>query len=469
MKKIIVILCLVSIGVTGCINQEEATENNAKTEYDISQNISEEEQVQQLTLTDMSFDSEYSDGYAWIKLSSEEYSRMDGMVNKEGEIVAAIPTQNHGTKEYKGHSEFDEGYAFLFFDTEVGVIDTNGDIISTQQLEEDNQLAAYGAGYIVIENHIHDFDYNTYEYVFYNPQGEEVTTYTPDDGESHEVSYMGGGVFSFGVYDGSYTNDIYFSATNKWVRHRISTAKDDDDSDFENSHHITFDKSDRGIIYCNWPGGEGGVLTIADKNGNITEYNLSLTPCDTKMIRTCSIVRDNYCLIVDGTQYGQYGSISVLDLNTGIQTELSETYKVGQVWDELGMGNRVYFEDDVFSIPLQGEDNETYIGFFDVNCNLISDPIRIDDYRQYSFSDGRLVAVEENDDIAIYSIDGKEIYTVNGKDKTNLSDNIEKEYSDDVFVDIESELGDIGVYDQDGNILYTTLDTVNTKILSIGN
>ena len=142
---------------------------------------SEDRAVQRLTLTDINVDNEYADGYAWMRLSTEEYSSMDGMVNKDGKVIAAIPTTDYVDKEYEGHSEFEEGYAFLFFDTEIHVLDTNGDIISTQKIGEDYRLAACGAGYMVIENHIHDFDHNSYEYVIYNPQGEEITRYIPSD------------------------------------------------------------------------------------------------------------------------------------------------------------------------------------------------------------------------------------------------------------------------------------------------
>ena len=459
MKKIMVILCLITMGLTGCVNEEMDMEYDEESENEMSEDVP----VQQLTLTDMRFDSEYSDGYAWIKLSSEEYSWMDGVVNKEGEIVAAIPTQNHAGKEYKGHSEFEEGYAFLFFDTEVDVIDTNGNVISTQQLGEDNQLAAYGAGYIVIENHIHDFDYNTYEYVFYNPQGEEVTTYTPNDGEAHEVAYMGGGVFSFSVKaeDGNETNDIYFSKTNKWVQRRIGAARDE--------VPVTFGKSDKRVIDCSRDN-ESGVLTVLDKTGEITEFRLSFKPENTDTIIAYSIIFNNYCLIIDGDSYRQGDSISVLDLNTGNQTRMNDTY-FDKVKEKVNWYSeyKIYFDDNIFSIPLWGDDGEFYIGLFDVNCDLLSDPIRVDSYSKYSFSDKRLVAIQDDYDIEVYSDDGQKVYVIEGREGTNLNLDINQEYSDEVFLDIESELRDIGVYDQDGNILYTTLDTANTKIIGVDN
>lgn len=206
MKKLSIILCLISIALMGCANNE--TISGTDNEYDES----EDRAVQRLTLTDINVDNQYSDGYAWMGLSTEEYSLMDGMVNKDGKVIAAISTTDYVDKEYEGHSEFEEGYAFLFFDKEIHVLDTNGDIISTQKIGEDYRLAACGAGYMVIENHIHDFDHNSYEYVIYNPQGEEITRYIPSDGEPHNVSNIGGGVFSIDTEteDGKNTNDIYF-------------------------------------------------------------------------------------------------------------------------------------------------------------------------------------------------------------------------------------------------------------------
>lgn len=208
------------MGLAGCTNNGTYSETDTEPGYNVSEDYSENEPVQKLTLTDAYVRSEYTDGYVWMDLLSEEYSSMAGIVDKDGEVVAAIPGTGYEGKVYKGYSEFEDGYAFIFFDTEVHVLDTNGDIISTQQIGEDNQLASYGAGYIVIENHIHDFDYNSYEYVFYNPEGEKITKYVPEDGESQEITYMGGGVFSFNTVteDGNKTNDIYFSKTNKWLQ-----------------------------------------------------------------------------------------------------------------------------------------------------------------------------------------------------------------------------------------------------------
>ena len=470
MKKIsIIILCLVvAVGIIGCTNNKTFDELDADSEYNEVQSAPENEPDQKLSLTKMSVQSGYSDGYAWMWLSSDEYSSLNGIVSKEGKVIAAFPTGNQ--TNYEGHSEFEDGYAIIIFDTEVDVLDTNGDIISTQQLGEDNQLVAYGAGYTVIENHIHDFDHNSYEYIFYNPNGEEVTKYVPEDGKTHDVAYIGGGVFSFNAYSDGYTNDIYFAKANQWVRHRISPAREDNDFQFENSHHITFNEdSEKGILSCSWSKDEGGKLTIADKNGNITDYPLSIKPKDEETIRSCSVFCDNYCLVVD--YYSGIDStgtiiqrlVSVLNLDTGVQTPLSDEYTVDEVWD--GEKSAVFFDNNIFSVPLRGEDDECYVGLFDVNCKLLIDPIKVDSYSDYSFSDGRLIVKHEDDNIIdVYSADGQKLYTMN-EVGSNVSDDEVPKYSDGILLDTTSELSNIQIYDLDGNIPYTTLDTADTKIL----
>lgn len=452
MKKLSIILCLISIALMGCANNE--TISGTDNEYDES----EDRAVQRLTLTDINVDNQYSDGYAWMGLSTEEYSLMDGMVNKDGKVIAAISTTDYVDKEYEGHSEFEEGYAFLFFDKEIHVLDTNGDIISTQKIGEDYRLAACGAGYMVIENHIHDFDHNSYEYVIYNPQGEEITRYIPSDGEPHNVSNIGGGVFSIDTEteDGKNTNDIYFSKTNKWIQERVDDTGEDVD--------ILFGDSEKRVINC-YRNSEGGWITIIDKEGNVERFRLSIDPVNVNAIVAYSIVSNNYCLIVDGGHYGK-SSISILDLNTGIQTNMNESYfnkvkqKTNWCWEY-----DIYFDNGVFSVPLWGDDGMFYIGLFDEKFNLISEPTQVDDYRKYSFSDGRLIIMRDNNNIDVYSVEGEKIYTVNAKGNLNLNDDVEQKYSDDVFIDIGSGVGDIGAYDLDGNVLYTTLDTTNTKIL----
>ena len=156
--------------------------------------------------------------------------------------------------------------------------------------------------------------------------------------------------------------------------------------------------------------------------------------------------------------------VSILNLDTGVQTSLSDKYTVGKVWD--GEKSTAFFDDNIFSVPLEGEDGESYVGLFDVNCNLLFEPIRVDSYTDYSFSDGRLVIEQEDGIIEVYSAEGQKLYTANEVESYSSNDELQ-EYSDGIFLDKKSDLYNIQVYDLDGNIPYTTLDTANTKILSI--
>ena len=453
MKKISIILCLIVMILVGCSNNKTFDELDVESEHNESQTALESEPVQKLALTSMSVENGYSDGYAWMRINSDEYSSLVGIVNKDGEVIAAFPTKDQ--RNYNGHSEFENGYAIIYYDTEVEVLDTNGDIVSTQQLGEDNRLVAYGSGYIVIENHIHDFDYSSYEYIIYNPAGEEITKFVSEDGESKKVIYMGGGVFCFddiSLLDRS-ANDIYFAKTNKWIQKEIGYAYND--------VPVVFGKSDKRVIDC-YKNDTGWVLTILDKDGNVTEYSLSLKPQYTGTIIANSLVSDNYCLIVDDD------SLSVLDLNSGQQSKMDDTYfdkvsKKGTWLSEF----KIYIDNDMFSIPLWGDDGEFYIGLFDMNFNLVCDPIRVDTYRNYSFADGRVAVKQEDAGITeVYSIEGEKLYTVNEVGGYGACTSKIQGYSDNVFLDVTSNLENIQVYDLDGNIPYTTLDTSNTKILS---
>ena len=94
MKKIsIIILCLVvAVGIIGCTNNKTFDELDADSEYNEVQSAPENEPDQKLSLTKMSVQSGYSDGYAWMWLSSDEYSSLNGIVSKEGKVIAAFPT-----------------------------------------------------------------------------------------------------------------------------------------------------------------------------------------------------------------------------------------------------------------------------------------------------------------------------------------------------------------------------------------
>lgn len=458
MKRIGIILCMIVISFTGCDSSEDFYDFDTEFE-EASSSIANDESEQKLTLTSMSVKELYSDGCAWVGLSSDEYSFTPGIVNKEGEVVAIFSGID---SEFQCMTEFEDGYAFLIFNSKVLVVNTNGDIVSEQQLNEDRQLVSYGAGCLVLENHIHDFDHNSYEYVIYNPQGEELTKYLPSDGKSHDVTSMGGGVFSFSITTEEWknTNDTYFVKSDKWVQRRI--GRDSKDA------LVTFGNSDKRVIDCSQDG-ESGILTIMDKEGNITDYRLSIKPEHPFTIEAHSLVSDDYCLIIDGDSYWGGDSVSVLDLNTGIQTKMEDAYfeKVHQKINWYEEYN-IFFENGVFSIPLDGDDGEWYIGLFDTQCNLISDPIQVDSYDDYSFSNGRVVVSGRKDSINFietYDVNGQQLYALDVDEYLSLSD-LEQKYSDDVFIDITCELDNIRAYDLDGNNLYTNLDTADTVIVS---
>ena len=53
---------------------------------------------------------------------------------------------------------------------------------------------------------------------------------------------------------------------------------------------------------------------------------MSIKPEHTDTIIAYSLISNNYCLVIDGDSYFKGDSISVLDLNTGKQTKMSDTY-----------------------------------------------------------------------------------------------------------------------------------------------
>ena len=71
----------------------------------------------------------------------------------------------------------------------------------------------------------------------------------------------------------------------------------------------------------------------------------------------------------------------------------------------------------------------------------------------------------DEDIIEVYSIDGQRLYTVNEVGSYASGDDEVPKYSDGIFLDTTSELANIQIYDLNGNIPFTTLDTADTKIL----
>ena len=88
MKKISIILCLIVMILVGCSNKKTFDELDVESEYNESQTALESEPVQKLALTSMSVENGYSNGYAWMRINSDEYSSLVGIVNKDGEVIA---------------------------------------------------------------------------------------------------------------------------------------------------------------------------------------------------------------------------------------------------------------------------------------------------------------------------------------------------------------------------------------------
>lgn len=448
MKKLVICtLFVIAVTLSGCADKDATNKKSDTT----SQNEKKESKKQKITLATCGVIDEYSDGILWMNTSTEEYGSMISMVNKKGEIVAMFPNDyQKELKKIKSFSQFEDGYANISYPNETHVIDKNGDIVSTKTIEEGYKVASIGAGYTVVEKHTAGFDNNTYDYYIYNQKGEELSKYEPNDGEEHEVKYMGNGVFAFKILteEEGWTYDIYSCKSNKWVRQFIAN-----DNTFINNDKIIIDAH----IYDAGEDQRISEIVILDENATVKKVKLPFESINIFNVRDNSIISKNNCLLVDDN------TISILNLDTMELKQLNETY-FSRVTE-----NNIHFDGDYISLPLEGDDSKSYVGLFDLNFNIIKEPI---EQFGYTFSNGRLAVthINENDqeETDVYSTDLRKVFTIDRKESMYHNGYIEQKYSDNVFVDgYNSSKNKMAVYDLEGNNLYTKLNTESTKIMLV--
>lgn len=336
--------------------------------------------------------------------------------------------------------DFDNGYIQYKYGSVLYTIDKEGKVAS----KYDGNYISYGAGYTWVETDESGFDNWGYKYTLYNPDG-EVETEIEDDAENITIDYLGNGVFMYDYGHEEVSRKYYFSKTHQWAE---SYGQDDsvkvrgkwlfdgfyDDPEQGQQYFILYD--------------EEGKRTKVLLPDNIYEDWIYVYDMSEKYI----------LFAADSDNDNPQRSLYVYNMET--QEFLSYTGKYANKTKEGKLENKIL--DESLVVSMGGEDEQSYVGFIDINSMTeIGEPIRADNMKIST----DVISIQSSDEQQIYDSKGELLYTFVKNNSTGWIDGFNENTMVAGYVDSsvdEDETESNLIYDEfmdyKGNALFDSID-----------
>ena len=370
---------------------------------------------------------DYKNGRAWIKYETDEGVFL-GSIDKEGNEIVHIDA-----REIDEYDDYDEEYAYLHSATfELIVIDKSGNqLYSVMDLWGDSILA-YGGGYTLCTHHEASFDTSYDVYEIYYPSGE--VKQIDIGGKFGAATYCGESVFGISLRQTwDWTVTFYCAESSSWI---VSP-----DEFFCGSTDVRYED---GLIcfavgYAD-PDRDGyrSILYIADLNGwheehldfgwNWNDYGAGYHDGTILLYE-----------IFDDTYYSY-------DLTTKEWFVLNERYASRLVEGDFKDRSGAYsketgFINDRVPLLMKGDDGKNYIALFKKDLEPVAEPMT---YSTYLGFDGFRLVLRQNGDVTVYDENMNKLYTAADIGVRQISS-----FSDG------AAMVDTGKYiDRDGNLLF---------------
>lgn len=373
--------------------------------------------------------NDFSEDIAWINFEDDSNSYW-GCIDKTGKLLFSF--ENIGINEV---TNFSSGYAYIIYNDCIKIVNKSGEITGIYITDGNNTVLAYGDGNIFIREHIADYNSSVYNYSIIDNKGEVIQTFSLDDlKDYYGFKYFGKGIF--GYYTEPFKYKIYFPESEKWI------DLDGNSESFYFYNDTAFlgihygggkDSSDgyRGKIYLINTKGEEKSLIIPDDYG----WNWKINP-----------IIENKSILHSYSYYYDY--LIAFNVNDFSFRKMPEEMQSKIDYKHLPI---LSFKENRIALPWNGSDNKKYIAVFNENLELIKEPILIDDFENYTYSESRLII--KNDSLTIvFDENCNELFDSNKVGYTQLS-----KYQNGVSR-IENEL--IPTYiDKDGKKIFDSIDT----------
>lgn len=377
--------------------QESTMESNTTDEIPVSNTdieISETNDIQ----WDYAYD--FSEDLAWVKFRTGEIEgelnsyehHYYGVINKSGEMIFRIDSD-----DISAVTQFSNGYSYVSYSDKTDVIDTNGITVKSYPINENQCIRAYGDGYVLTEEHYSDFDSNGYVYTIYSPQGDMLETIETEDYSSF-VRYFGKGIFGC-------NGNLYFSEEQKQLPMNEII-------DFYNQLYFYEDVASLKI--------EPSELILISSEGEIFKNSI---PIEDSLFYAPT-VKNGLCII----KINDY-MLATYNLATQTFSTMSEDDAGKIVWGDI-QTSLVFDDSGKIALTMQGSDENYYVGIFDTEWSMISEPIQVRGNSNfvrgfgysdsgYAFSYDRLIVsnigISENPETCVYDGNGNLIYTLDEK------------------------------------------------------
>lgn len=294
---------------------------------------------------------EFSDGMAWFRyINPNDNKTYIAYMDNTGLVKFQFDASeiNYG-------NIFKNGNVMIKFNNEnaVAIVDKSGEVVKTIDITKNTIAEANGIenadsdilfcrkGYFVVKTKVENFSNNYYLYTFYDSNGECIFI-DKSDRDYSSTTYEGEDVISL---EGEYPQyrSYYFLNANKEI--------EDLKWPFFNGSYSVYDIDDK-----------NNTITILDNRGNMISEKVEGIDLYVYSI-AANYYNGNVMLrSVDKKECGYY--------NFENDTFISMTEYATQLSDIPTFYNNVIIAE------LQGADGKNYMGIFDMNWNLVKEPIK---------------------------------------------------------------------------------------------
>ncbi|MGN0244236.1 MAG: hypothetical protein ACI4CT_09280 [Lachnospiraceae bacterium] len=319
----------------------------------------------------------------------------------EGEASYIMCVDNTGralfqfdSTEVTSWTDFSNGFAYITYNGNFSVIDSNGAILSSYNEDEYGTVRAYGDGYIFVEKYVSNFDTAFWNYTIYDQNGKVIYSFKlTNNDQIKTINYCGEGVFGLEIGN---STEFYCIKTEKFVPLEGNIT-----AEFDNGIALV------GIDYT-------------DSNADAYRARLVFLTSEGKVSYVPvysswgwnwvgeTFVKESNCILY----WPSYSSDSVLvNYNTKMKKfyMLDEYYTEKINWDLIP--EKYVYNSGVIAVPLIGSDNEEYVMVLDKKMKKIMEPIKCESFEYYT--DGRMI-LKSSEDTFVYNEKGEVVFSLNG-------------------------------------------------------
>ncbi len=375
---------------------------------------------------------DYSEGLAWIEYTNVSGDFL-GCIDTTGKVVFQLPAR--GVEHIY---QFKNGYSYLIYEDALKIIDTSGIITSTYTIDNNNNVVAYGEGFVLVENYRADFNSAGYTYNICDHIGTVIESFTLEEKESYyKFKYFGKGIFGYSIGSGNW--EIYLPNCQEWI------------SLGNGNFYFVDDVALMGIDYGLGFDSNGyrGKLQIIDSNGKIKEV---VIPEDLGWVWEAGYIKDEICVLFEGSS----NYLLSYNISDNSFSKIPDEYADKVIYDELSRTNlydTLAFNNGFIALPMRGSDGCRYVMAFDKNWNPAFDPIKIGQNDSFSLSGERLV-IKTSTKTTVYDMTGKVVFTSSDVGYSGITEYVEN------IVCVENEKFPTYL-DANGQLLFDKIDMSN--------